>query len=118
MFATECCLAAKKMTPEEARDWMVASEAEDSNNAISQLRSCAGLCNAGEFVAATNHLPLPLRKIAGDATDQRDDRLDHRGRPFSGIPDDQQYSDAVDVVGFKSIPQLFSCLLLNGFSLY
>ena len=55
---------------------------------------------------------------AGDATDQRDDRLDHRGRPFSGIPDDQQYSNAVDVVSFKSIPQLFSCLLLNGFSLY
>lgn len=70
MFATECSIADKKMTPEEARDWMVRSQASSSSNAISQLRSCAGLCNAGEFDAATSHLPLPLRKIAGDATDQ------------------------------------------------
>lgn len=70
MFATECLVADRKMTPEAARDWMVTSEANGSNNAISQLRSCAGLCNAGEFDVATSHLPLPMRKIAGDATDQ------------------------------------------------
>lgn len=56
------------MTPEEARDYMV--KAESSNNPVSQLRSLAGLCNAGEFDAATLHLPLSERKIAGDATDQ------------------------------------------------
>jgi sodium/potassium-transporting ATPase subunit alpha len=68
MFATECSVADRKMTPQEARDWMIKSEGK--NNSISQLRSCAGLCNAGEFDAATDHLPLDQRKIAGDATDQ------------------------------------------------
>lgn len=58
------------MTPEEARDWMVKSGEGSGSHAISQLRSCAGLCNAGEFDAATSHLPLALRKLAGDATDQ------------------------------------------------
>ncbi len=41
-----------------------------SNNSVSQLRSLAGLCNAGEFDAANLDLPLSERKIAGDATDQ------------------------------------------------
>jgi sodium/potassium-transporting ATPase subunit alpha len=67
MFATECSIAALKMTPVEARDLMVKDE---RSNAISQLRACAGLCNAGEFDAATIDLPLDQRKIAGDATDQ------------------------------------------------
>lgn len=68
MFATECCVGSKSMTPEEARDFMV--KTDGSNNSVSQLRSLAGLCNAGEFDAATLHLPLSERKIAGDATDQ------------------------------------------------
>jgi sodium/potassium-transporting ATPase subunit alpha len=67
MFATECSIAALKMTPQEARDMMVKDE---NNNAVSQLRACAGLCNAGEFDAATIDLPLDQRKISGDATDQ------------------------------------------------
>jgi sodium/potassium-transporting ATPase subunit alpha len=67
MFATECSIAALKMTPQEARDMMVKDE---KTNAVSQLRACAGLCNAGEFDAATVDLPLDERKIAGDATDQ------------------------------------------------
>lgn len=37
---------------------------------LNQVRVCAGLCNAGEFDAATLHLPLMDRKIQGDATDQ------------------------------------------------
>jgi hypothetical protein len=40
------------------------------------------------------------------------------GALFLGFRTTNQYSDAVDVVGFESIPKLFSCLLLNGFSLY
>jgi sodium/potassium-transporting ATPase subunit alpha len=68
MFATECSVGVKAMTPEAARDFMVASEGK--NNPIPQLRALAGLCNAGEFDAATIHLPLSERKIAGDATDQ------------------------------------------------
>jgi sodium/potassium-transporting ATPase subunit alpha len=66
MFATECAVGSKTMTPDEAHKSMV----EGSNNSVSQLRSLAGLCNAGEFDAATNNLPLAERKIAGDATDQ------------------------------------------------
>jgi sodium/potassium-transporting ATPase subunit alpha len=34
------------------------------------VRTVAGLCNAGEFDAATKHLPISERKIHGDATDQ------------------------------------------------
>lgn len=37
---------------------------------LGQLRAMAGLCNAAEFDAATNHLPLGQRLIHGDATDQ------------------------------------------------
>lgn len=39
-------------------------------NAVDQLRAVAGLCNSGEFDAATSNLPLHERKINGDATDQ------------------------------------------------
>jgi sodium/potassium-transporting ATPase subunit alpha len=68
MFATECSIGTRTLTPEEARDFMVT--AGEVNNSVSQLRSLAGLCNSGEFDAATLHLPLAQRKIAGDATDQ------------------------------------------------
>ena len=68
MFATECCVGSKSMTPEEARDFMI--KTGSSNNSVSQLRALAGLCNAGEFDVATANLPLSERKIAGDATDQ------------------------------------------------
>lgn len=68
MFVTECSVGSKKMSPQEAKTNMEAGAGE--NNSIAQLRALAGLCNAGEFDAATNHLPLAERKIAGDATDQ------------------------------------------------
>jgi len=59
------------MTPEAARDEMMRSRAEaNGSNAISQLRAVAGLCNSGEFDAATANSPLHERKINGDATDQ------------------------------------------------
>ena len=38
--------------------------------ALDQMRTIAGLCNSGEFDAATNNLPLEERKINGDATDK------------------------------------------------
>lgn len=41
-----------------------------SQNAIDQMRAIAGLCNSGEFDAATRDAPLAERKINGDATDQ------------------------------------------------
>ena len=45
-------------------------EKSSINSHIDQLRVVAGLCNAGEFDVATQHLPLSERKVNGDATDQ------------------------------------------------
>jgi sodium/potassium-transporting ATPase subunit alpha len=59
------------MTPESARDEMIKHRHEGNGvNAVDQLRAIAGLCNSGEFDAASQHLPLHDRKINGDATDQ------------------------------------------------
>jgi sodium/potassium-transporting ATPase subunit alpha len=68
MFVTECSVGTKKMSAQEARDLMIKDE--EPKNFIYQLQAIAGLCNASEFDAATYHLPLSERKIAGDATDQ------------------------------------------------
>jgi len=69
------------MTPEEAQEYME----KDANNSVSQLRALAGLCNAGEFDAATLHLPLAERKIAGDATDQAVLRLSESFGPVHDL---------------------------------
>lgn len=68
MFATECSIAERSMTPEQAVEFQNTNGS--TTNSVAQLRSLAGLCNAGEFDAATLNLPLAERKIAGDATDQ------------------------------------------------
>jgi sodium/potassium-transporting ATPase subunit alpha len=68
MFVTECSVDSKKMTPENALEVM--NKEGLPNSAVGQLRAISGLCNASEFDAATYHLPLNERKIAGDATDQ------------------------------------------------
>lgn len=68
MYASKCSVGTKKMTPQGARDAMI--RLQGSSNPIGQLRAAAGLCNAGEFDAASIHLPLDERKINGDATDQ------------------------------------------------
>lgn len=59
------------MTPEDARDKITIHKHDVNNtsNAVDQLRVLAGLCNSGEFDAASVHLPLHQRKINGDATD-------------------------------------------------
>ena len=69
MSVTECSIGMQNMIPEEAREVLMQHEALGSN-AITQLRSLAGLCNAGEFNATTSKRPLQERKINGDATDQ------------------------------------------------
>ena len=59
------------MDPQCTRDEMMHRRSEGKGfNAVDQLRAVAGLCNSGEFDAATNHLPLHEQKINGDATDQ------------------------------------------------
>ncbi|KAK3359504.1 hypothetical protein B0T25DRAFT_447450 [Lasiosphaeria hispida] len=73
MIVTDCAIACEVMTAQGVRDTLIAERntiGELAGNAIDQLRAVAGLCNAGEFDAATRHLPLALRKIHGDATDQ------------------------------------------------
>ncbi|KAK3328077.1 hypothetical protein B0T19DRAFT_182658 [Cercophora scortea] len=73
MVVTDCTIGYHTMTAAGARDTLIADRNTSNDmgsNAIEQLRSVAGLCNAGEFDSATKHLPLAERKIHGDATDQ------------------------------------------------
>ncbi|XMA20170.1 hypothetical protein WAI453_012961 [Rhynchosporium graminicola] len=74
MFVTECSIGMQNMTPDSARDEMMLRSRDaktgPTSNAVAQLRSVAGLCNSGEFDAATFNLPIHERKINGDATDQ------------------------------------------------
>lgn len=73
MFVTDCSIGMHNMDPQTARDelYQYGQPVENGrSNAVSQLRFIAGLCNAGEFDAATMKLPIHERKINGDATDQ------------------------------------------------
>lgn len=72
MSVTECSIGTKKMTPQSAREEMIKIRHDHniSTNAVDQLRTIAGLCNSGEFDAATSNLSLQERKINGDATDK------------------------------------------------
>lgn len=71
MYVTEAAIGAFGMSVEGSRDEMISQKnAKDGQNSVSQLRTIAGLCNSGNFDAATYHLPLHDRKIHGDATDQ------------------------------------------------
>ncbi|WYZ42351.1 hypothetical protein EsH8_VI_000050 [Colletotrichum jinshuiense] len=71
MIVTECAIGTMKMTAEGARDTLTLNKHNSPrNNSLEQLRAVAGLCNAGQFDAATMRLPLHERVIHGDATDQ------------------------------------------------
>jgi sodium/potassium-transporting ATPase subunit alpha len=78
MVVTDIYAAGEEFTPDAARDLMavvrsekdVATLQKKRENIIDQVRIVGGLCNSGEFDAATMHLPLSERKINGDATDQ------------------------------------------------
>ncbi|KAK4220955.1 Sodium/potassium-transporting ATPase subunit alpha-1 [Podospora fimiseda] len=73
MIVTDSAIGGQGFTADKARDTVItgrATSGEMASNAFDQLRSVAGLCNAGEFDAATRSLPLADRKIHGDATDQ------------------------------------------------
>ncbi len=77
------------MTPQSARDEMMlydrGIEEGRTSNAVAQLRAVAGLCNSGEFDAATFNLPIHERKINGDATDQAILRLSESLGPVSEL---------------------------------
>jgi sodium/potassium-transporting ATPase subunit alpha len=78
MVVTDIWAAGEEYTPDAARDHMSVLQSDNSTtdlgkkrqDVFDELRLCAGLCNSGEFDAATMHLPLAERKINGDATDQ------------------------------------------------
>lgn len=72
MVVTDCYVGLEKMTADNVRDTLIAERNTDGNfagNAIDQLRTIGGLCNAAVFDAQTKKLPLNERKIHGDATD-------------------------------------------------
>jgi sodium/potassium-transporting ATPase subunit alpha len=86
MYVTECSIGTTNMTPEVARDEVVSQRKESQGrNAIEQFRLVAGLCNSGEFDAATYSLPLHERKILGDATDQAILRFSESMGPVSEL---------------------------------
>jgi len=78
MVVTDIYAAGQEYTPEAARNLMaeiqsekeVTSSSVESAEVINQVRILGGLCNSGEFDAATMNLPIAERKINGDATDQ------------------------------------------------
>lgn len=77
MMVTDCCVGAQAMPADEARDTLIAEHSKSKSgsgslisNAMDQLWTIGGLCNAADFDAATKHLPLATQKIHGDATDQ------------------------------------------------
>jgi sodium/potassium-transporting ATPase subunit alpha len=70
MYVTEVAIGAFDMSVEGSHDEMIRQKNADRQNSVSQLRTIAGLCNSGNFDAATYQLPLHDRKIHGDATDQ------------------------------------------------
>ena len=69
MHASDCCVGVVKATTASACDEK-SSSIDMTPEILQQLRVVAGICNAGEFDAATMNLPLRDRKIIGDATDQ------------------------------------------------
>lgn len=78
MVVTDIYVGGEECTPQAARNIMAMSQSkgdtsaprEKHERAIEELHQLAGLCNAGEFDAATMHLPVEERKVNGDATDQ------------------------------------------------
>lgn len=68
MTVTDAMIGEKSMSTSEAVEHAHRLEERDSPL---RVLACAGaLCNAAEFDASTNNLPLPERRVLGDATDQ------------------------------------------------
>jgi sodium/potassium-transporting ATPase subunit alpha len=74
MTVTECTIGTHTISADGAEDELDSSETPDVagivTTAVSQLRALGALCNAAEFDASTNNLPVEQRRIYGDATDQ------------------------------------------------
>jgi len=66
MFVQTASVLDKEYLPQEATAAILKSDEQD---ALQQLHTVAGLCNAAQFDASTLNLPVSQRKINGDATD-------------------------------------------------
>jgi sodium/potassium-transporting ATPase subunit alpha len=93
MVVTDLCSVDKTYTVDAALGAMAASQyAADSAtkpvpkpHAVDQIRIIGGLCNSGEFDAATMHMPISERTINGDATDQAILRLSESFGPVAEL---------------------------------
>lgn len=90
MVVTDLCSVDKTYTVDAALGAMAASQyANDSSVpkplAVDQIRIIGGLCNSGEFDAATMHMPIADRTINGDATDQAILRLSESFGPVADL---------------------------------
>lgn len=70
MNVTDCLIGSKVLTIEEAIREMEDKSDSHQRAALKQLCITSAVCNAGEFDPTTINLPIPERKILGDATDQ------------------------------------------------
>ena len=68
MAVTECAIGTQRMTADDAL--VLSRQHAPTIKSVEQLRAISGLCNAGQFDAATRALPVAQRVIHGDATDQ------------------------------------------------
>ncbi|KAM0245333.1 hypothetical protein ACHAQJ_010591 [Trichoderma viride] len=70
MTVTDCLIGSKALTVAEALQEMEDKSDSPKRATLKQLCVTSAVCNAGEFDPTTIHLPIPARKILGDATDQ------------------------------------------------
>jgi sodium/potassium-transporting ATPase subunit alpha len=68
MTVTDCLIDQESMSTSEAVERV--SKQLESHQSLAALACAGALCNAAEFDASTNSLPLSERRILGDATDQ------------------------------------------------
>ena len=67
MTVTDCLVGQEAMPASGAVE---RTRREGKDYTLGVLATAGALCNAAEFDAASSHLPLPQRRILGDATDQ------------------------------------------------
>ncbi|PON28873.1 Na,H/K antiporter P-type ATPase [Trichoderma gamsii] len=70
MTVTDCLIGSKVLTVAEALQEVEDKFDSPKRATLKQLCVYSAVCNAGEFDPMTIHLPIPERKILGDATDQ------------------------------------------------
>lgn len=88
MTVTDCLIDQESLSTSEAVERV--SKQWDSRQSLTALACAGALCNAAEFDASTNNLPLSERRILGDATDQAILRFSEALGSVSSIREDWQ----------------------------